>query len=59
MEKIEPEVSGLKRFFFFYRAPKSLTAINTCFDEMEGLEGRDKAFVGDWLTKKVFKSESA
>ena len=52
VEKIEPEVSGFKIFFF--RAPKSLTAINinTCLDEMEEFEGRDIAFVSDWLTKK-------
>ena len=50
MEKIELEVSGFK--FFFFRAPKSLTAINTCLDEMEEFEGRDIAFVSDWLTKK-------
>ena len=30
--KIEPEVSG---FNFFFRAQKLLTAMNTCFDEME------------------------
>ena len=46
MEKIEPEVSGFKCFFFF-RAPKSLTAINTCLDEMVEFEGRDIAFVSD------------
>ena len=48
--KIEPEVSGFKWFFFW--APKSLTAINTCLDEMEEFKGRDIAFVSDWLTKK-------
>ena len=37
---------------FFFRAPKSLTAIKTCLDEMEEFEGRDIAFVNDWLTKK-------
>ena len=37
---------------FFFRAPKSLTAINTCLDEMEEFKGRDIAFVSDWLTKK-------
>ena len=31
--KIEPKLSGFK--WFFTRAPKSLTAINTCLDEME------------------------
>ena len=50
MEKIEPEVSGFN--FFLFRAPKSLTAINTCLDEMEEFEGRDIAFVSDCLTKK-------
>ena len=30
--KIEPEVSG---FNFFFRSLKLLTAMNTCFDEME------------------------
>ena len=39
-------------------APKSLTAINTCLDEMEGFKGRDTALQKK-LTKKVFKSESA
>ena len=50
MGKIEPEVSGFKRIFF--RAPKSLTVINTCLGEMEEFKGRDIAFVSDWLTKK-------
>ena len=52
--KIEPEVLGFKCFFFF-RAPKSLTALNTCLEEMEEFKGIDMAFVSDWLTKKVFK----
>ena len=39
-------------------APKSLTAINTCLDEMEEFKGRDIALQKK-LTKKVFKSESA
>ena len=30
-------------FFFFFRVPKSLTAINTCLDDMEEFKGRDKA----------------
>ena len=51
--KIEPEVLGFN--FFFFRAPKSLTALNTCLDEMEEFKGRDMAFLSDWLTKKVFK----
>ena len=37
---------------FFFWAPKSLTAINTCLDEMEEFKGRDIAFVSDWLTNK-------
>ena len=36
---------------FFFRAPKSLTAINTCLDEMEKIKGRDIAFVSDWRSK--------
>ena len=36
------------RFFFW----ASLTAINTCLDEMEEFKGRDIAFVSDWLTRK-------
>ena len=62
MGKIEPEVSGFKSLFFGGvgggGAPKSLTAINTCLDEMEGFKGRDTALQKK-LTKKVFKSESA
>ena len=38
-------------FINYFRAPKSLTALNTCFDEMEEFKGRDRAFVSDWLTK--------
>ena len=41
---------------FLVRAPKSLIAINTCLDEREEFKGRDRTFVSDWLTKKVFKS---
>ena len=29
----------------FIRLPKSLTALNTCLDEMEWIKGRDIAFV--------------
>ena len=36
----------------FFRAPKSLTPINTRLDEMEEFKGRDIAFVSDWLTRK-------
>ena len=50
MGKIEPEVSGFKSLF--WGASKSLTAINTCLDEMEEFKGRDIAFLSDWLTKK-------
>ena len=39
--KIEPEVSGFKSLFWV--APKSLTAINTCLDEMDKIKGRDTA----------------
>ena len=41
---------------FFFRAPKSLTALNTCLDEMEEFKGKHIAFVSDWLAKKVFKT---
>ena len=56
MGKIEAEVLGLKSLFFWGGggggAPKSLTAINMCLDEMSEMEeykGRDIAFVSDWL----------
>ena len=55
MGKIEPEVSGFKSLFLG-GAPKSLTAINTCLDEMEEFKGRDTALQKN-VTKKVFKSE--
>ena len=29
--------------FFFFQAPKSLTAINTCLDDMGEFKGRDIA----------------
>ena len=63
MGKIEPEESGFKSLFFGWGgggrgAPKSLTAINTCLDEMEEFKGRDTALQKK-LTKKVLKSESA
>ena len=58
MGKIEPEASGFKSLFFFWggggrRGPKSLTAINTCLDEMEEFKGRDTA-----LQKKLTKKRS-
>ena len=37
---------------FFFRALKSLTAINSCLDEMELIKGRDIVFVGDWRAKQ-------
>ena len=40
--KIEPELSKVSKDFFFL-APKSLTAIKTCLDEMEEFKGRDIA----------------
>ena len=49
--KIEPEVSGFTKWLFF-RAPKSLTALNKCLDEMEEFEEIDIAFVSDWFTEK-------
>ena len=56
MGKIEPEVSGFKSLFRGGggggRAPKSLTAINTCLDEMEEFKGRDTA-----LQKKLTKKK--
>ena len=51
---MEPEVSGFKSLFFFWGgggAPKLITAINTCLDEMEHSKKS--------LQEKVFKSESA
>ena len=40
---------------FFFRAPKSLTALKHMFDDIEELKGRDVALVSDWLTKKSSK----
>ena len=40
---------GAYLFIYYFRAPKSLTALNTCLDEMEEFKGRDRAFVSDWL----------
>ena len=37
---------------FFVRASKSLTALNTCLDEMEEFKGRDTAIVSNWLTQE-------
>ena len=56
MGKIEPEVSGFKSLFGGGGggAPKSLTAINTCLDEMEEFKGRDTA-----LQKKCYKKRSS
>ena len=43
----------------FRGAPKSLTAINTCLDEMEEFKGRDTELQKKLTKKKVLKSESA
>ena len=48
--KIEQKCQASSDFLF--RAPKSLTAINTCLDEMEEFKGIDRTFVSDWLTKQ-------
>ena len=32
---------------FLFRAPKSLTAIDTCLDEMEEFKGSDRTFLSD------------
>ena len=53
MGKIEPEVSGFKSLFFLGGGggrAKSLTATNTCLDQMEEFKGRDTA-----LQKKLTK----
>ena len=42
----------------FFRAPKSLTAINTCLDGMEQIKGRDMAFVSDWRSKGNFGGQT-
>ena len=56
MGKIKAEVSGFKSLLGGggggEGAPKSLTAINMCLDEMSEMEeykGRDIASVSDWL----------
>ena len=46
--KLNRKCQVLNRFFW---APKSVTAINTCLDEIEEFKGRDIAFVSDCLTK--------
>ena len=56
MGKIELEVSGFKSFFFFGGgggAPKSLTAINTCLDEMEEKRKRYS------ITMKAYQKRSS
>ena len=56
--KIEPEVSGFKSLFFWggggggEGAPKSLTAIFTCLDEMEEFKGRELIFFERLAYKK-------
>ena len=44
---------------FFFRAPKSLTALNTCLDEMEEFKGTHIAFVSDCLAKKGLQKLSS
>ena len=46
-------------FFSFFFSGAEVANSYKHVDEMEGLEGRDIAFVSEWLTKKVFKNESA
>ena len=49
--------TGSVSFQFFFSVAEPLTAMNTCFDEMEYTKGRDIAFVSDLAyKKKVFKS---
>ena len=36
------DLANLNDMIFFFLAPKSLTAINTCLDEMEEFKGRDR-----------------
>ena len=55
--KIEPEVSGFKSLLFSGGgggAPKSLTAINTCLDEMEELKEEIQHY-----KKKAYKKRSS
>ena len=54
MGKIEPEVSGFKSLLWGEAGvAKSLTAVNTCLDEMEEFKGRDTALLSNekplWL----------
>ena len=42
---------------FFFRASKSLAAINTCLDEMEEFKGRDKV-PGTRLSSRVKTASS-
>ena len=55
MGKIEPEVSGFK--LLSGGSPKSLTAINSCLDEMEEIKGRDTALQKKLTKKGLQKSE--
>ena len=41
--------------YCFFRALKSLTAINTCLDKLEEFKGRDVAFVSNWFKKRSSK----
>ena len=59
MGKIEPEVSGFKSFFFSGGggggAPKSLTAINACLDEIAEFKVRDTALQKKLTKKRLSK----
>ena len=41
--KLERKCKVQMSVFFFFLAPKSLTSMNTCLDEMEEFKGRDIA----------------
>ena len=44
VEKIKPRSASIGfQMIFFFRVPRSLTAINTCLDEKEEFKGRDIA----------------
>ena len=41
--KIGSKVKGVRWLFLLFSAPKLLTAVNTCFDEMKEFKGRGRA----------------